>query len=156
ALLRWTSTQNAGGRWPRQRTQCHVFLVCCGSQCPMSLILRQVLDHPVLTRAQPTVLSGHDHLDHAVRWVHTADLYDIAPLLRGDELLLTNGVGLVGVDEIARRIYVRRIAESGVAALCFEVGRTFAEVPGEMIEEAVEVGLPIVELQPALRFTEVA
>jgi len=122
----------------------------------MSLILRQVLDHPVLRRAQPTVLSGHDHLDHAVRWVHTADLYDIAPLLRGDELLLTNGVGLIGVDETARRLYVRRIAESGVAALCFEVGRTFAEVPGEMVEEAVEVGLPIVELQPVLRFTEVA
>jgi purine catabolism regulator len=122
----------------------------------MSLILRQVLDHPVLRRAQPTVLSGHDHLEHAVRWVHTADLYDIAPLLRGDELLLTNGVGLVGVDETARRLYVRRIAESGVAALCFEVGRTFAEVPGEMVEEAVEVGLPIVKLQPVLRFTEVA
>ena len=102
----------------------------------MSLILRQVLDHAVLRRAQPTVLSGHDHLDHAVRWVHTADLYDIAPLLRGDELLLTNGVGLIGVDETARRLYVRRIAESGVAALCFEVGRTFAEVPGEMVPVA--------------------
>jgi purine catabolism regulator len=122
----------------------------------MSLVLRQVLEHPLLRRAQPVVLSGHDHLDHAVRWVHSADLYDIAPLLRGDEMLLTNGVGLVGVDETARRLYVRRIAESGVAGLCFEVGRTFARVPPEMVSEAVEVGLPIVELQPVLRFTEVA
>ncbi len=122
----------------------------------MSLTLRHVLEHPLLRRAQPSVLSGHDHLDHVVRWVHSADLYDIAPLLRGDEMLLTNGVGLIGVDEAARRLYVRRIAESGVAGLCFEVGRTFAEVPPEMVEEAVDVGLPIVELQPALRFTEVA
>lgn len=122
----------------------------------MTLVLRQVLEHPLLRRAQPSVLSGHDHLDHAVRWVHSADLYDIAPLLRGDEMLLTNGVGLVGVDETARRLYVRRIAESGVAGLCFEVGRTFAEVPPEMVSEAVDVGLPIIELQPALRFTEVA
>jgi purine catabolism regulator len=122
----------------------------------MSLILRQVLEHPLLRRAQPSVLSGHDHLDHVVRWVHSADLYDIAPLLRGNEMLLTNGVGLVGVDEKARRLYVRRLAESGVAGLCFEVGRTFARVPREMVDEAVEVGLPIVELQPALRFTEVA
>ncbi|MDT5097087.1 MAG: PucR family transcriptional regulator, purine catabolism regulatory protein [Mycobacterium sp.] len=122
----------------------------------MSLILRHVLEHPLLRRAQPSVLSGHDHLDHAVRWVHSADLYDIAPLLRGDEMLLTNGVGLIGVDETARRLYVRRLAESGVAGLCFEVGRTFAEVPTEMVEEAVDVGLPIVELQPVLRFTEVA
>jgi PucR family transcriptional regulator, purine catabolism regulatory protein len=122
----------------------------------MSLILRQVLEHPLLRRAQPSVLSGQDHLDHVVRWVHTADLYDIAPLLRGSEMLLTNGVGLLGVDEAARRLYVRRLAESGVAGLCFEVGRTFAQVPAEMVDEAREVGLPLVELQPALRFTEVA
>jgi purine catabolism regulator len=122
----------------------------------MTLILRQVLEHPLVRRAQPSVLSGHDHLDHTVRWVHTADLYDIAPLLRGDEMLFTNGVGLLGVDENARRLYVRRLAESGVAGLCFEVGRAFAAVPEEMVEEAVDVGLPIIELQPALRFTEVA
>jgi PucR family transcriptional regulator, purine catabolism regulatory protein len=122
----------------------------------MALILRDVLDHPVLRPADPVLLSGTDHLDHVVRWVHTADLYDIAPLLRGDEVLLTNGVGLVGVDEPARRLYVRRLAESGVAGLFFEVGRTFAEVPAEMVTEACDVGLPIVELQPALRFTEVA
>src|ERR1700754_4857833 len=122
----------------------------------MSLTLRHVLEHPLLRRAQPSVLSGHDHLDHVVRWVHSADLYDIAPLLRGDEMLLTNGVGLINVDESARRVYVRRLAESGVAGLCFEVGRTFAEVPQEMVDEAVDVGLPIIELQPVLRFTEVA
>ena len=88
--------------------------------------------------------------------MHTADLYDIAPLLRGDEVLLTNGVGLIGVDEAGRRLYVRRLAESGVAGLLFEVGRTFAEVPSDMVDEARDVGLPVVELQPALRFTEVA
>ncbi|WP_280454709.1 PucR family transcriptional regulator [Nocardia brasiliensis] len=122
----------------------------------MTLILREVLAHPVLRPADPIVLSGDDHLDHVVRWVHTADLYEIAPLLRGDEVLLTNGVGLVGVDESARRLYVRRLAESGIAALFFEVGRTFAKVPVEMITEARTVGLPVVELQPTLRFTEVA
>jgi PucR family transcriptional regulator, purine catabolism regulatory protein len=122
----------------------------------MALILRQVLEHPVLQPARPVLLSGDDHVDHAVRWVHTADLYDIAPLLRGDEILLTNGVGLIGVDETGRRLYVRRLAESGVAGLLFEVGRTFAQVPVDMVDEARDVGLPVVELQPALRFTEVA
>ncbi|MFG1929074.1 PucR family transcriptional regulator [Mycobacterium sp. NPDC048908] len=119
-------------------------------------MLRQVLDHPVLAPARPVLLSGADHIDHAVRWVHTADLYDIAPLLRGDEVLLTNGVGLIGVDEVGRRLYVRRLAESGVAGLLFEVGRTFAEVPADMVAEGCDVGLPVVELQPVLRFTEVA
>jgi purine catabolism regulator len=122
----------------------------------MTLILREVLDHPVLQPAEPVVLSGKAHLDHVVRWIHTADLYDIAPLLRGDEILLTNGVGLVRVDEPARRLYIRQLAESGVAALFFEVGRSFGSVPAEMVAEAREVGLPIVGLRPRLRFTEVA
>jgi purine catabolism regulator len=122
----------------------------------MALVLRDVVDHPLLRPAKPVLLSGDDHLDHVVRWVHTADLYEIAPLLRGDEVLLTNGVGLIGIDETGRRLYVRRLAESGVAGLFFEVGRTFTNVPAEMVDEAADVGLPIVELQPVLRFTEVA
>ena len=91
-----------------------------------------------------------------MRWVHSTDLYDIAALLRGDEVLLTNGVGLVGVDETGRRVYVRRLAERGVAGLFFEVGRTFGQVPPEMVDEARPLGFPIVELAPTVRFTEVA
>src|SRR4029450_5090161 len=87
------------------------------------VILRQVLDHPVLQPARPVLLSGDDHVDHPVLCVHTADLSHIAPLLRGDEILLTNGVGLVGVDETGRRLYVRRLAESGVAGPLVEAGR---------------------------------
>lgn len=122
----------------------------------MTLSVRDVLTHPSLRSANPAVLSGEDCLDHAVRWVHSTDLYDIAELLRGDEVLLTNGVGLVGVDEAGRRLYIRRLAERGVAGLFFEVGRTFGQVPPDMVDEARPLGFPVVELEPALRFTEVA
>ena len=122
----------------------------------MSLNLRDFLDHPLVQAADPVVRSGAENLDHAVRWVHSADLVDIAGLLRGGEVLLTNGVGLVSLDQSARRVYVRSLAETGVAGLLFEVGRSFERVPDEMVDEACTVGLTIVELQPALRFTEVA
>ncbi|MCK0173152.1 PucR family transcriptional regulator [Mycolicibacterium sp. F2034L] len=122
----------------------------------MSLILGEVLEHPLLQVAEPVILSGHGNLGHPVRWVHSADLLDIAPLLRGGEVLLTNGVGLVGVDQPTRRHYIRSLAEIGVAALLFEVGRTFVAVPEEMVDEAAEAGLTVVQVQPVLRFTEVA
>ncbi len=122
----------------------------------MTLTVGDVLTHPSLRSANPAVLSGQDSLDHSVRWVHSTDLYDIAGLLRGDEVLLTNGVGLVGVDEAGRRLYIRRLAERAVAGLFFEVGRTFAQVPPEMVDEARPLGFPVVELEPSLRFTEVA
>lgn len=122
----------------------------------MSLVLREVLAHSAFEDADPRMLSGEDQLDHPVRWIHSADLYDIAPLLRGDEVLLTNGVGLVNTDETAQRTYVKRLADRSVAALFFEVGRTFAEVPPAMVDEARKLGLAMVVLQPVLRFTEVA
>lgn len=122
----------------------------------MVMVLREVLDHPLIRDAEPVVLSGEHRMEDSVRWIHSADLYDIAPLLRGGEVLLTNGVGLVGVDEPGRRVYVRRLAQRGVAALFFETGRTFTEIPGEMIDEARRLDLPLVVLQPVLRFTEVA
>ena len=122
----------------------------------MSLILREVIDHPLLQQASPVVRSGDDNLDRTVRWVHSADLVDIAPLLRGGEVLLTNGVGLVTVDPAGRRAYVRSLADIGVAALFFEVGRAFDRVPDEVVDEACAAALTVVELQPALRFTEVA
>ena len=103
-----------------------------------------------------TLATGEESAQASVRWVHSTDLYDIAGLLRGDEVLLTNGVGLVGVDDAGRRLYIRRLAERGVAGLFFEVGRTFAQVPLEMVDEARPLGFPVVELEPTLRFTEVA
>ncbi|QRY47662.1 PucR family transcriptional regulator ligand-binding domain-containing protein [Mycolicibacterium boenickei] len=120
------------------------------------MTVRDVLAHPSLQSARPAVLSGHDSLEHPVRWVHSTDLYDIAGLLRGDEVLLTNGVGLLDVGDAGRRLYIRRLAERGVAGLFFEVGRTFEQVPPEMVEEALPLGFPVVELAPTLRFTEVA
>ncbi|GAA2700909.1 PucR family transcriptional regulator [Nonomuraea recticatena] len=122
----------------------------------MGVSLREVLDHPLVVAGEPELLSGEDRLDRPVRWVHTADLYDIAPLLRGDEVLLTNGVGLLGVDEDARRIYVRKLAQRGITALLFEIGRPFPELPPDMADEARNLDFPLVVLQPVLRFTEVA
>ncbi|WP_158088649.1 PucR family transcriptional regulator [Thermoactinospora rubra] len=122
----------------------------------MAVTLAEVLDHPLVKAASPQLLSGEGWLDRPVRWVHSADLYEIAPLLRGDEVLLTNGVGLVGVDGKGRRRYVRQLAQRGIAALLFEIGRPFTEVPDDMADEARRFNLPLVVLQPVLRFTEVA
>ena len=113
----------------------------------MTLTVGDVLTHPSLRSANPSVLSGQDSVDHSVRWVHSTDLYDIAELLRGDEVLLTNGVGLVGVEEAGRRLCISRLAGRGVAGLFSEVGRTFAQVPPEMVDEARPLGCPVVELE---------
>ena len=122
----------------------------------MVLTLGNVLRHPLIVAARPELLSGRDQMTSPVRWVHSADLYDIAPLLRGREVLLTNGVGLIGLDESHHRHYVRSLHTRGITALFFEIGRTFETLPDAIRLEAIELNFPLVVLEPVLRFTEVA
>jgi purine catabolism regulator len=53
-----------------------------------------VLTLPVIRQGMATVVAGSAGLDRRVRWVHIAEIADIAPLLHGGELVLTTGIAL--------------------------------------------------------------
>ena len=120
----------------------------------MALSLRTVLDHAVFTYSGARVLAG-DPATGSVRWVHSSDIYDIAPLLRGGELLLTTGLGLADRTPEERRAYVRSLAASDVAGLALELAGPFDAVPEEMVEEAARVGLCLLALPEVYPFVEV-
>ncbi len=120
----------------------------------MALDLAAVLAHPALEYSSPVLVAG-DPAGRMVRWVHSSDIYEIAPLLRGGELLLTTGLGLKSSSPDERRAFVRALAERGVAGVALELTRTFAEVPAEMALEAERVGLPLVALRLVHPFVEV-
>lgn len=104
--------------------------------------------------ADPQVLAGHRRLGRSVRWVHSSEIYEISPLLSGGELLLTTGLGLAGVDAGTRRHYLREVAGRGVAAVAFELGRTFDAMPPDMVEEASRNGLPLIALRSVVPFID--
>jgi purine catabolism regulator len=120
----------------------------------VALDLQAVLEHPVLAHSSPEVLAGVP-AGRLVRWVHSSDIYDIAPLLRGGELLLTTGLGLETSDPEQRRDYVRALAERDVAGVALELSQSFGEVPAEMVEEARLLDLPLVALRRVYPFVEV-
>ncbi|MCS5721636.1 PucR family transcriptional regulator [Herbiconiux sp. CPCC 203407] len=122
----------------------------------MPFTVADLLDLPSLRRARPEVVSGSAAIAaQPVRWVHTSEIFEIAPLLKGGEVLLTTGLGLVAVSPDARRSYIADLARVGVAALVLELGRTFPEVPAEVVAEAARVGLPLVLLHGVVPFIEV-
>jgi purine catabolism regulator len=122
----------------------------------MPFTVADLLDLPSLRRARPEVVSGSAAIAaQPVRWVHTSEIFEIAPLLKGGEVLLTTGLGLVAVSPDARRSYIADLARVGVAALVLELGRTFPEVPPEVVAEAARVGLPLVLLHGVVPFIEV-
>lgn len=121
----------------------------------MSLTLEDLLDLPVVAAARPQVLSGAAGLHREVRWVHTSEIFDIASLLQGGEVLLTTGLGLVAAGPAQLEEYVDRLADRSVAALMLEVGRTFPTVPEALLVRARARELPVVALHGVVPFVEV-
>lgn len=119
------------------------------------MTLAAFLELPAVVRARPELAGSPDIADRYVRWVHTSEIYEIAPLLKGGEVLLTTGLGLVALTPEARRAYVADLARVGVAALALELGRTFHEAPADVVLEARRQGLPLILLHAIVPFIEI-
>lgn len=121
----------------------------------MTFSVADLLALPLMEPARAEVLAGGDLDTREVRWIHTSEIYEIAPLLQGGEVLLTTGLGLVGNSPEALPDYVRALARRGVAALLLELGRTFTGAPPSMVTAAQETGLPLVVLHGVVPFIQV-
>jgi purine catabolism regulator len=117
--------------------------------------LSDLLSDPVVRRGDPVVLSGADLLDRPIRWLHSSDIYEIAPLLRDGDVLLTTGLGLEGRTGAERRAYVRQLAARGVTGFALELCRFFTTAPADMVEEAERLGLPMIGFRALVPFVEV-
>lgn len=122
----------------------------------MTVCLGEILAHPALAAADPVLhpLGAGAGLQ-PVRWVHSSEVLDIAPLLRGGELLLCGGITLATATPQRREEYVRALAQRGIAALAIETGGVLPEIPADMLEKAEEYGLPVVELRKVVPFVGV-
>lgn len=122
----------------------------------MSVFLGEILAHPALAAADPLVHPLGAVTDaQPVRWVHSSEVLDIAPLLRGGELLLCGGITLATATPAKREEYVRELAQRGIAALAIETGGALPEIPAGMLAKAEEFGLPVVELRKVVPFVGV-
>lgn len=116
--------------------------------------LSAVLDLPTFREARPEVLV--DPPGPAVRWVHSSEILEIAPLLSGGELLLTTGLGLVGHDDEQLAAYATGIGRAGAAGVCLELGRSFSRVPDALVAGCEAGGLPLVVLRSVVPFVRLA
>jgi PucR family transcriptional regulator, purine catabolism regulatory protein len=117
--------------------------------------LADVLRLDAVRRGEPRVVAGADRLDARVRWVHSAEVIDIAHLLRGGELVLTTGIALPDEPERLRR-YVAELAEVGASGLIVELGRKYASaLPAALVSAAEEYGLPLIAWARETPFVDV-
>ncbi|MDZ5661520.1 PucR family transcriptional regulator ligand-binding domain-containing protein [Nocardioides sp. S-58] len=119
------------------------------------LTVGEVLAMPPLRGARPRVVAGASGLDRPVRWVHTTELADIAPLLRAGDLLLSTGIAMPdGGPEL--EAYAASLAGTAAAGLVVELGRRWTELPQALVAACEDLGLPLVALHREVRFAAVA
>ncbi|WP_018156472.1 PucR family transcriptional regulator [Demetria terragena] len=119
-----------------------------------TLSVRDVLATPVLRAAGPEVVAGHDGLAGRVRWVHSAELADIAPLLRPDDLLLSTGIAMPDTPaELAE--FASSLADTGASGIVIELGRRWQRIPQSLITACDNLGLPLVALRQEARFAAI-
>ncbi len=114
-----------------------------------------VLTLPVIRQGMATVVAGSTGLDRRVRWVHIAEIADIAPLLHGGELVLTTGIALPDDPAVLTK-YVEDLAGAGVVGVVVELVRHWhRELPTALVEAADAHELPLITLSRETRFVAV-
>ena len=122
----------------------------------MPIRLQDALNHPTLAVADPIVRAAAGTAARTqLRWIHSSEILDIAPLLDGGELLLTGGEALAVASEDRRVTYIHQLAERGVAALAVETGVALPSIPSLMVSAAEAAGLPLIELRKVVPFVSV-
>jgi PucR family transcriptional regulator, purine catabolism regulatory protein len=96
------------------------------------------------------LVSGHESANTHVRWVHSTELPDPTPWLRGGELLLTTGIQLEGAK--AQRELIAHLAEHEIAGLGFGTGFAHKRLPAALADEARKRGFPLFEVPYELPF----
>jgi purine catabolism regulator len=97
-----------------------------------------------------TLVSGQESAQAHVRWVHSTELLDPTPWLKGGELLLTMGIQLDGAK--AQRELVDRLADREIAGLGFGTGFTHKRVPAALVSAARKRSFPLFEVPYELPF----
>jgi PucR family transcriptional regulator, purine catabolism regulatory protein len=97
-----------------------------------------------------TLVSGRDSAQAHVRWVHSTELTDPTPWLKGGELLLSMGIQLDGPK--AQRELVDRLADHEIAGLGFGTGFAHKKLPAALVTAARKREFPLFEVPYELPF----
>jgi PucR family transcriptional regulator, purine catabolism regulatory protein len=97
-----------------------------------------------------TLSSGQESAQGHVRWVHSTELLDPTPWLKGGELLLTTGIQLDTPK--SQRELVERLADHHIVGLGFGTGFAHKRMPAALLAAARKRSFPMFEVPYELPF----
>jgi PucR family transcriptional regulator, purine catabolism regulatory protein len=96
------------------------------------------------------LVCGEESARAHVRWVHSTELPDPTPWLKGGELLLTTGIQLNGPK--SQRELIDRLADHEIAGLGFGTGFAHKRLPAALVTAARRREFPLFEVPYELPF----
>jgi purine catabolism regulator len=97
-----------------------------------------------------SLVCGHEAADTHVRWVHSTELPDPTPWLKGGELLLTTGIQLDSAK--VQRELIERLVDHQIAGLGFGTGFAHKRLPAALVTAARKREFPLFEVPYELPF----
>jgi purine catabolism regulator len=96
------------------------------------------------------LVCGQESANRPVRWVHSTELPDPTPWLKGGELLLSTGIQLNGPR--SQRELIDRLADHEIAGLGFGTGFAHRRLPAALVTAARRREFPLFEVPYELPF----
>ena len=97
-----------------------------------------------------TLVAGQADAQAHVRFVHSTELADPTPWLKGGELLLSTGLQLKGPK--LQREFIERLVEHEIAGLGFGTGFAHRRIPAALLAAARKQDFPLFEVPYELPF----
>ena len=93
-------------------------------------------------------------LDREIRWIHSSDMPDPAPYLRGGEVVLTAGIWYW--HGVAPSTFAAGLGHANAAALGFGTNPLVSEVPADLVRACEKWGLTLFRVPDGVAFIEIA
>jgi len=114
--------------------------------------LEMILNLPAFRGAE--LISGSNHMNDPVTWVHAAEVLDVWRFLSGGELVLSTGMELVRVSTAARHNYICGLVKAGIRALGLELVQWMTEVPPDILRTARTLNFPLIVFRDEVSFSK--
>ncbi len=100
------------------------------------------------------VIAGKVGLTNRVKWVHVMEVTRVNELLKGNELILSTGVGWKEDNELCLS-FLKQLIECQASGLCIELGTYTSQIPQNVIEFANQHEFPIILFHEEVPFVEI-
>jgi purine catabolism regulator len=116
------------------------------------LSVGEVLGVPALSGAR--VIAGESGLDRVVQRLNVMEVPDVLAWVKPHELLLTTGYPLRNTPQSLAHL-IADLDERGLAAIAVKLGRYLDGLPDEMLEQADDLGFPLILLANDVGFDDI-